>query len=57
MKFSLVSSTYTSKPIQEDNIKLWDLKIDQHTSLGLDHIDKVGRAIRSAFDKPLSIRG
>ncbi|KAG2227462.1 hypothetical protein INT45_007487 [Circinella minor] len=57
VKFSLVSSTYISKPIQEDNIKLWDLKIDQHTSLGLDHIDKVGRAIRSAFDKPLSIRG
>ncbi|KAI9491534.1 hypothetical protein BDB00DRAFT_874264 [Zychaea mexicana] len=57
VKFSMVSAR-SSKPIQEDAIKLWDvlLQLDEQSALGLDHIDKLGR-VRSVFDKPLSIRG
>ncbi|KAI9265155.1 hypothetical protein BDA99DRAFT_559227 [Phascolomyces articulosus] len=56
VKFNIVTG-FTCTPVQ-DHTRLWDIKQDQQESiLGLDHIDKASHAVRSAFNKPLSIRG
>ncbi|KAI8149922.1 hypothetical protein BJV82DRAFT_647181 [Fennellomyces sp. T-0311] len=56
VRFSIISP-YSSIPIQDDSLILWDHPFEQNSQLGLDHIDKNGRSARSAFDKPLFIRG
>ncbi|KAI7847583.1 hypothetical protein BDC45DRAFT_541802 [Circinella umbellata] len=57
VKFSIVT-TYSAAPIDEDDFKLSDHQFNKEDSLGLDHIDRTGRANRiGGLEKPLSIRG
>ncbi|KAI9259633.1 hypothetical protein BDA99DRAFT_513772 [Phascolomyces articulosus] len=57
VKFSIVT-TYSAAPIDEaDDFKLSDHQFNRDDSLGLDHIDRTGRANRIGLEKPLSIRG
>ncbi|KAI9484595.1 cysteine proteinase [Zychaea mexicana] len=57
VKFNIVT-TYSAAPIDEAvDFKLSDHQFNRDDSLGLDHIDRTGRANRIGLEKPLSIRG
>ncbi|KAI8081535.1 uncharacterized protein BX664DRAFT_340645 [Halteromyces radiatus] len=52
-----IVSTYSATPLEDDSYKLSEHQFTFEDALGLDHVDKTGRANRNGTERGLTIRG
>jgi ubiquitin carboxyl-terminal hydrolase 7 len=59
VRIAIVPGTSYAKPeyLEDDDIILSDKKLSSEDYLGLDHVDKTGRAGRVGAEKAIFIRG